>query len=136
VVLNDALTPSTETDAKAFSFDILPTSVIDRIMVYKGGSPELPGEFAGGVIKVYTKNFADNNTNTFSLSGSYRGGTTFKNFNSYQGSKTDFLGFDNGKRALPGQFPENLGNMTNAQRADAGKTLENTWTPDQSKAAP
>ncbi|MFC5270515.1 TonB-dependent receptor [Adhaeribacter terreus] len=136
VMLNDALTPSTETDAKAFSFDILPTSVIDRIMVFKGGSPELPGEFAGGVIKVYTKNFADENTNTFSLSGSYRAGTTFKNFNSYQGSKTDFLGFDNGKRALPGQFPESLADMTNAQRADAGKALENTWTPNQSKAAP
>jgi len=83
VMLNDALTPSTESDTKAFSFDILPTSVIDRIMIYKGGSPELPGEFGGGVIKVYTKNFADQNSTTLNISGSYRNNTTFNNFAIY-----------------------------------------------------
>ncbi len=136
VMLNDALTPSTETDAKAFSFDILPSSAIDRIMIYKGGSPELPGEFAGGIIKVYTKNYADENTNTLNISSSYRNGTTFKNFNSYQGSKTDFLGFDNGTRALPTEFPENLKSLNQSQVTSLGKSLENVWLPEQSKAAP
>ncbi|HSI89606.1 MAG TPA: carboxypeptidase-like regulatory domain-containing protein, partial [Adhaeribacter sp.] len=125
VMLNDALTPSTEVDVKAFSFDVLPSSVIDRIMIYKGGSPELPGEYGGGVIKIYTKNFADDNTTTISLTGGYRGETTFKNFNSYQGSSTDFLGFDNGYRALPNSFPVNLGRTDAETLTKLGRALPN-----------
>ncbi|MEJ7659541.1 MAG: carboxypeptidase regulatory-like domain-containing protein [Hymenobacter sp.] len=56
VMLNDALTPSSEVDTRSFSFDILPSSVIDRILIFKSAAPELPGEFGGGVVKVYTKN--------------------------------------------------------------------------------
>src|SRR5688572_13580379 len=123
VMLNDALTPSTEVDVKAFSFDILPSSVIDRIMIYKGGSPELPGEFGGGVIKVYTKNFADANETSINISSGYRAGTTFNDFSSYKGSKTDFLGFDNGFRALPTSFPTNLNKVSSENLQILGKQL-------------
>ncbi|QMU26948.1 TonB-dependent receptor [Adhaeribacter radiodurans] len=136
VMLNDALTPSTESDTKAFSFDILPTSVIDRIMIYKGGSPELPGEFGGGVIKVYTKNFADQNSTTLNISGSYRNNTTFNNFASYTGGKTDFLGFDDGSRTLPGSFPENLNEANNSAITTAARSLLNTWLPTNKSALP
>jgi hypothetical protein len=47
VLLNDALAPSVESDKKAFSFDLIPSNMIDRILIYKSGAPELPGEFAG-----------------------------------------------------------------------------------------
>ncbi len=136
VMLNDALTPSTEIDAKSFSFDILPTSVIDRIMIYKGGSPELPGEFGGGIIKVYTKNFADKNSTSVSLSGSYRAGTTFNNFSTYQGSKTDFLGFDNGYRALPNSFPTNINKVSAENLQILGRQLPKSWAASQSTAVP
>ncbi|MCB0768676.1 MAG: carboxypeptidase-like regulatory domain-containing protein, partial [Flavobacteriales bacterium] len=56
VMLNDVIAPSLEPDKRAFSFDILPSGALDRIMVYKTGAPELPGEFAGGVIKLHTVN--------------------------------------------------------------------------------
>ena len=52
VMLNDAITPSTEVDVKSFSFDLIPSTAIDRMMIYKSGAPELPGEFAGGIIKI------------------------------------------------------------------------------------
>ncbi|MDX5419087.1 MAG: TonB-dependent receptor [Hymenobacteraceae bacterium] len=136
VMLNDALTPSTEPDAKAFSFDILPTSVIDRIMIYKNGSPELPGEFGGGVIKIYTRNVVDEDKTSFSLSSSYRSGTTFQNFNTYKGSKTDFLGFDNGYRAIPNSFPDNLNSVNQEQRGVLGRDLPNSWAPEQVSAIP
>jgi outer membrane receptor for ferrienterochelin and colicin len=136
VMLNDALTPSSEVDVKAFSFDILPTSVIDRILIYKSGAPELPGEFAGGVIKIYTKNFADENSTSFSLSTSYRAGTTLRTFNRYDGGKTDFLGFDDGTRALPGSFPQHLSAVSRDQLDGYGKSLSNTWLPTAQTAAP
>jgi hypothetical protein len=55
VLLNGIIAPSMEADKKAFALDVIPAGMLDRLMVYKTGSPELPGEFAGGVIKVVTK---------------------------------------------------------------------------------
>ena len=138
VLLNDALTPSTEPDAKAFSFDILPASVIDRILVYKNGSPELPGEFGGGIIKIYTKSVVDENSTSVSLSSSYRAGTTFrKDFLTSQGGKTDFLGFDSGDRSLPAGFPARINAASNPDGSEnQGRRLPNTWAPGSMTAMP
>ena len=43
VLLNGIIAPSTEVDSKAFSFDLIPSSMLDRMLVYKSGSAELPG---------------------------------------------------------------------------------------------
>ncbi|GAB3877773.1 TonB-dependent receptor [Hymenobacter segetis] len=105
VLLNDALTPSAEVDTRSFSFDILPSSVIDRVLIFKSGAPELPGEFGGGVVKVYTKNSVLENTTTFTISGWNRSTNTFNSgYLSTDHSPTDFLGFDNGQRKLPGSL--------------------------------
>ncbi|GAB3531128.1 TonB-dependent receptor [Pontibacter brevis] len=135
VLLNDALTPSTEPDQKAFSFDILPTSVIDRIMIYKNGSPELPGEFGGGVIKIYTKNVVDENSTSIGVSGSYRVGTTFNNFLTDSKSSTDFLGFDNGKRQLPTGLTATKG-QTQGEVPQKGQLFPNNWAPKATTATP
>jgi len=136
VMLNDALTPSTEPDSRAFSFDILPTSVLDRILVFKSGAPELPGEFGGGVIKVYTKNFATENTTSFGISTGYRGGTTFNTISTQKGSSTDFLGFDNGRRALPGSFPSHLNKVSGDHLVDAARQLNGDWSFTRKMAMP
>jgi TonB-dependent receptor len=105
VMLNDAITPSSEVDVKSFSFDLIPSSAIDRIMIYKSGAPDLPGEFAGGVIKIYTKTVPDENGFTLNLSTSYRGGTTFHDAKDYKGSSLDWTGFGAKDRVLPSNFP-------------------------------
>ena len=103
VLLNDALTPSAEVDTRSFSFDILPSSVIDRVLIFKSGAPELPGEFGGGVVKVYTKNSVLENSTSLSISGWNRSTNTFKDgYLSTDHGSTDALGFDNGQRQLPG----------------------------------
>ncbi|MBE9463774.1 carboxypeptidase-like regulatory domain-containing protein [Dyadobacter subterraneus] len=106
VMLNDAITPSSEVDVKSFSFDLIPSSAIDRIMIYKSGAPELPGEFAGGVIKIYTKTVPDENGFTLNLSTSYRSATTFRDAKDYKGSSLDWLGFGAKDRVLPSNFPK------------------------------
>ena len=137
VMLNDAFTPSTEPDVKSFSFDLLPTSVIDRILIFKSGSADLPGDFGGGVIKVYTKNVANENSTSFGISASYRGNTTLNSFNTYPGSKTDFLGFDNGARQLPGIFPAKLNTIQNPEQLTTlGRSLPNTWQTNETTALP
>lgn len=137
VLLNGILTPSAEVDRKAFSFDIIPSALLDRVMIYKTGAPELPGEFAGGVIKVFTKNVPDENSISIGYSASYRSGTTFNDFYTGAKGKTDWMGFDDGTRALPANFPKNLNQVTDLNQViQHSKTLPNNWFTKMSSALP
>lgn len=130
VMLNDALTPSAEVDTRSFSFDILPSSVIDRVLIFKSGSPELPGEMGGGVVKVFTKNSVLENATSLSVSGWARSSTTFQN--NYQvspGRGSDWLGYDGGTRQLPEGTPAQV------NTADQ-PTFRNEWLPQRITARP
>ena len=106
VMLNNATAPSFEADKRAFSFDAIPSALINNILIYKSPSPELPADFAGAVINIETKNVADENSLVISYGTKYVQNTTFSNdFQSYKGSKTDWLGFDDGTRAIPNGVP-------------------------------
>ena len=141
VLLNDALTPSSEVDTRAFSFDILPSSVIDRVLIFKSGAPELPGEFGGGVVKVYTKNSVLENTTNFSVSGWGRAGTTYSNgYQQGARSGTDWLGFDKGLRQVPtaigtGAYNSNTP-LSREQLQQATTSLRNEWKPGLITALP
>ena len=128
VLLNDALTPSAEVDTRSFSFDILPSSVIDRVLIFKSGSPELPGEMGGGIVKVYTKNAVLENSTSLTVSGWYRHNTTGRDFLASNRSSTDVLGFDNGERQLPDATPERV------DKQPIG--LRNSWLPRTITALP
>ena len=139
VLLNDALTPSAEVDTRSFSFDILPSSVIDRVMIFKSGSPELPGEFGGGVVKVYTKNSVLENSTSLSVSGWARSTNTFKgNYMTTNHSSTDWLGFDNGQRELPTSVAGITGKPTSEQLAAVKQdnSLRNEWLPRLTTSRP
>ncbi|MBD0258858.1 MAG: carboxypeptidase-like regulatory domain-containing protein, partial [Cytophagales bacterium] len=120
VLINDVISPSTEVDIRSFSFDMIPSNMLDRMVIYKNGAAELPGEFAGGVIKVYTKKAPEENFFNVGASVSYRPATTFETVQKSPGGRLDFLGFDNSDRALPGGVPgstEQFRNLPSAERA-------------------
>lgn len=134
VWLNNAATPSSETDIKAFSFDVIPSSTIENIMIYKSPAPEIPGDFAGGFVKIFTKNMPEGNSYTLSYSSSFASGTTFNNFSTL--GKTNYLGFADKSRKLPEYFPSNLQNVSNTDQVELGKRLDNSWKPAETKAIP
>ncbi len=137
VMLNEAIAPSSEADVRAFSFDALPASAIDRILVFKSASPELPGDFAGGVVKVYTRNSATQNATVFNISSGYRAGTTLGTMLTSERSKTDFLGYDTGLRTMPGAFPQALGELSIEERVAAARQLSGgSWAPRRITAQP
>ncbi len=105
VLLNGSGAPSFESDKRAFAFDVIPSNMIDNILIFKSPAPELPADFAGAAINVMTKNTADDNNTFISYSFGYNLGTTFKEFYTYVGGKYDWLGFDDGTRELPASFP-------------------------------
>lgn len=139
VWLNDASTPSSEADKKAFSFDIIPAGLIDRIMVFKTPSPELPGDFAGGMIKVYTTSIPDKNQYSVSLQTSSREYSTGSSFNYQATGKTDWLGYDDGKRNIPSVVPDQITTKDPNYKANISswsKSFGNDWAVNEKKANP
>lgn len=132
VNLNEANAPGMEADVRSFSFDIVPSSLIDRIMIYKSPSAELPGDFAGGTVKIYTKSIPEETMLEFGISTGFRTGSSLKDyFGADQGSKFQ-TGFNNGKYDLPSGFPSNLREVDNIGLIDAGRSLPNEWVPEKS----
>ncbi len=103
--LNGSPLPSSESDKRAFAFDIFPAGILDNLVIIKTATPDMPGDFAGGIILINTKNIPEKNSTSVSISGGYNALTTFKDFKTYKGGKTDFIGLDDGTRQLPGDIP-------------------------------
>jgi hypothetical protein len=136
VQINNALAPSMESDVKSFSFDIISSGLIDRFLIYKSPSADLPGEFAGGAIKVFTKNFPNKNFEvSFAQQFGYRQGTTGQDFYFSERSTTDWLGKDDGLRSLPSSFPSNVRETSGEERLNVSRSLNNT-NGIQSEKAP
>ncbi len=131
VMINKVIGPSTEVDKRSFSFDLIPSGAIDQILIYKSGSADIPGDFAGGVVQVVTRQYNDDNYFKVSSSVGLRLGTTFNDFSKSQGSSTDRFGFDNGFRSFPSTFPTTdamvQSSRTSDLRLNAGRSLTNNF---------
>ncbi|MCW5907871.1 MAG: TonB-dependent receptor [Chitinophagales bacterium] len=107
-MLNNTVLSSTEPDRKAFAFDVFPSNILDNIIIMKTGQPNLPSEWSGGLIQLNTRDIPEKNFFNASYGISFTENTTFRKFKTYEGSKTDFLGFDNSVRKLPSDFPTTI----------------------------
>ena len=134
--INGAPLPSSESDKKAFSFDIFPASILDNITILKTATPDLTGEFAGGVIQINTKSIPEKKSQSISIGAGYNAQTTFKNFTTYKGGKTDWLGADDGTRAIPGAYPNPAFTTDKNQQIADAKLFNYDWTLQTKKALP
>lgn len=101
-ILNGVDIPGLDPDRNTLQMDIFPTNLIDNIIVHKSFSADLSADFTGGVIDITTKDFPERKTGNISLGFGYNNLMHFnQNYLSYEGGKTDFLGFDDGTRAIP-----------------------------------
>lgn len=131
-LLNNTILPSTEADKKAFAFNIIPSSLIDNIVVYKSVTPDLPGDFSGGAVKISTKDYPGSKLNELSVSVGYNTRTTFKSFyKGYDEGDLDWLGFLDNSRSLPSGYKNVRGaefiNQTNDYKTASTKQFPNTF---------
>lgn len=105
--LNGSPLPSSEPDRKAFSFDIFPSTLLNDLKVIKTAMPSLPGDFAGGLITVSTREIPEKNFYQIQVGTSFNAITSFNSFKRSKAGKLDFLGIEDGGRALPNNMPNN-----------------------------
>jgi outer membrane receptor protein involved in Fe transport len=101
--LNGVTVTSTDTDVdkKSFSFDMIPASLLSNSVVVKTATPDLPGDFSGGLVQVNTLDFPANRVIKLSLSSSRNSDVTGERILASLGGGKDYLGYDDGSRALP-----------------------------------
>lgn len=107
--INGAPLPSTESDRKAFAFDIFPSAILDNLVIYKTATPDKTGEFGGGIIEITTKSTSTKPIGIISFGQGYNSLITGKDrlFSEMKGGN-DWLGLDDGTRALPDGIPGDL----------------------------
>lgn len=101
--LNGQQLPSTNPYRNSSQLDLIPANLIDNVIAAKTFTPDLPGNFTGGNVDIKTRSFPERFTMSIGLSASYN---TIANRNDEFlqdgiSGNTDWLGYDDGSRALP-----------------------------------
>src|SRR3989338_2718780 len=111
-ILNGMEIPGLDPDRNAVQLDIFPSSVVDNITVYKTFLPKFSGDFTGGLVDITTKDLPTERSIYAKLSLGYNSAATFNSdYLSYDGGALDFLGFDDGTRALPVRSTDKFPNV-------------------------
>ena len=130
-LINGMSLPSTEPDRRAFAFDIFPSNLLDNLLIIKTANPNLPGDFAGGVVQLNTREIPDKSFFSINLGSTINSQSTFRPWYHYNGGSTDWMGFDDGTRGLPSGLPTpdtmraRLQNF--ATRIPLSRRFGNTW---------
>ena len=137
-LINGAPLPSTESDRKAFSFDIFPSNMLENLFIMKSATPELPGEFAGGVIDIKTVEPRGEKFQNIQIGTGFNTISTLKDFKTYNGGSTDILGFGSNARAIPEGLPSTaeFNALSSQQKADFAKLIPSNWSTNRGTALP
>ncbi len=143
VWLNNSAAPSLEADTRSFSFDLIPSSMIENIFILKSPTAELPADYSGGFIKISTTGIPGENRFFVSYGTAFREYSTFSNFMKEEGSPSDWLTLGARYRSLPDDMPAHLDTYETATNpeiknrvSEIGRSLNNSWEPLPAKALP
>jgi len=128
-MLNGILLSSTEPDRKTFSFDLFPAPMVDNIIINKTFLPELPGEWAGGLVQVQTKEIPTSDFFNVQIGTGFNSATIGRDFYTYKGGRLDWLGVEDGTRAIPDNFPtkSQFDKLDQEAKNELGKGFRNIW---------
>ena len=121
IEMNSMPLPSPDPTKRTVPLDIFPSSVIGSLKVQKSASADIPSSFGGGYIDIRTKDVSKEDFIKLSL-GTSANSNTGKTSNNYGGSDTDWMGYDNGYRAL-------MNDMLEAGEVHVGERIKG-FTPE------
>eukprot|EP00388_Colpodella_angusta_P001469 GDKJ01004701.1.p1 GENE.GDKJ01004701.1~~GDKJ01004701.1.p1 ORF type:complete len:724 (+),score=33.54 GDKJ01004701.1:1345-3516(+) len=111
--------------------------MIDNIVINKTASPDLPGDFSGGVVQVLTKDIPTDNYLFVSLGSGYNSQSTFKDFYLGEKSGIENFGYFNSNRNIPKGIPTTAkyNVLTANQKIEAGKLFRNSFQTNMFNSA-
>jgi TonB-dependent receptor len=128
-MINNSPLPSTEADRKTFSFDAIPSNLVDNVVISKTATPDLPGDFSGGAVQIKTKDFPETRTLELNVGMGYNTISTFKDFYGNGRAAVNYLGFAGKDSRLPSGFPSiaRYQALSAEQRVTFSRKFKNTW---------
>lgn len=136
-LLNGSSIPSPEPLNRVVPLDLFPNAIMESVVVQKTYSAQFPSEFGGGVLQMRTKSSSDEFFFNIASSVAMTEGTAFtKGTQAASGSK-DWLGYDDGTRAMPDLLKNATADGQRLQRRSAfvntgGYTVQELQTIGQS----
>ncbi|SEW20191.1 Outer membrane receptor proteins, mostly Fe transport [Chitinophaga sp. YR573] len=103
-VLNGQVMPSTEMNRKNFSFDIIPSNIVENVTVVKTLTPDRSAEFGGGSVEVNTLDMPAQDFLNIGIGGSTNDKTTGKNFRTLKLEGQEYWGKAASHRNLLGKL--------------------------------
>lgn len=122
-LLNGQLIPSPDPERRVVPLDLFPTQVLESVVIQKTFSPDMPAEFGGGTVLLRTRSYPKERTLQLGVSVGMNTQTTFRDGPVYDGGDLDFLGTDDGTRALPDAVRE-AGELRRATMFEPGQSDE------------
>jgi outer membrane receptor protein involved in Fe transport len=136
-ILNGSRLPSTDPDKRVISLDLFPAEFISALNLVKGYTPDLPGDFAGGLVDIELTEAPPELSYSLGVATSFNTQTTFEDFDTYKGSDADYFGFGADFRKLPKSIPgQKIDNASSAQQRAFAGAFRNIWDVDSMTAPP
>ncbi len=105
-LLDNVLLPTPEPEKRVVPLDLFPTSMIESVFTVKSFTADLPGNFAGGLVNIQTKDIPDEGFFRLTTGVGYNTNYDDEDVVTYAGGDLDWLGIDDGTRELPGGLPD------------------------------
>jgi outer membrane receptor protein involved in Fe transport len=136
--LNDVTIPSPEPEKKVVPFDLFPANMIQNLITAKTFTPDQPGNFSGGLVKINTREFPPVFTMSAGVSTGFNTLNASAAIPTYTGGGMDFLGIDDGTRRLPSAVPSTppMNRPTYQESSELLGLFSNQWTPVTRSAMP
>ena len=136
-LLNGSSIPSPEPLNRVVPLDLFPNAIMESVVVQKTYSAQFPSEFGGGVLQMRTKSSSDEFFFNIASSVAMTEGTAFTKGTQAAGGGKDWLGYDDGSRAMPDLLKQATADGQRLQRRSAfvntgGYTAQELQTIGQS----
>ncbi len=98
--INGSRIPTLDPFTNNIKLDLIPSSLIDNIIITKTSSPDLPGDWTGAYLSVETKDYPDKLNVSVESSFGYNYNSSFRKILSSEHSSTDWMAYDNDFRSI------------------------------------
>jgi hypothetical protein len=135
VTLNGTPLPSLTPDRKSVPLDIIPSNLLEAVVTSKGYTPDLPGDYAGGLVQLRTRDVPPSRILKVTSGVGYNSVASLHDGWLFPGCASDWTGFG-GCTSLPAHLPgDSVGfgqdGQTAADRLRIARAYSGTlpWAP-------